>query len=211
MIIQCFCVFVESASDEEGSSDDLDLSEDERLDEVVQRAGADGDSDESEDERYLKELLDRVTANDEADEDADDDELEEDLFHDADSETDFDFKASDIGARDVSKNRARKRKTEVDDRFFKMADMEEFLEQEDAREERRIAQERGDVTQDDQSDEDDVDYFGEGDSSGDEVSNNTVIPRMMTLYTVLYCNFRLKDHGLQVHRFLRSARRFEES
>ena len=144
------------------------------------------ESDESEDERYLKDLLDRVTANDDPADDDDDEELEEeeDLFADDVSEKDFDFKTPEVPGRDTQ--RSRKRKTEVDDRFFKMADMEEFLDLEDEREERRIARERGDVTNDqDQSDDEDLDYFGEAASGDDDVKQMKVYGSLPTnLYLI---------------------------
>ncbi|XP_074649601.1 U3 small nucleolar ribonucleoprotein MPP10-like isoform X2 [Tubulanus polymorphus] len=103
--------------------------------------------------------------------DFDDEDIDEfDLLRKPGEELDDDEDdSSDIGEDDgecgrkklVSKKR---RKTVVDEKFFKMADMEEFLEMEDAKEERRL-------NGDDVNDAGDIDYFTEigSDDEGDDV------------------------------------------
>lgn len=60
-------------------------------------------------------------------------------------------------------NKKRRPASVVDDKFFKLADMEAFLEQEDAREERRI---RG---EDSDEDDEDIDLFADIPSDDEEV------------------------------------------
>ena len=146
------------------------------------------DSDESDEERQLKEILDKAI--DEQEMVADDS-----LSDEQDSDVDLDSDSSDLAKhqsggkisnktgkqtnegnsstsqRDANRDTTsiggatKKRKTEVDDRFFKLADMEEFLDMEDVKEEKRLARERGEVGEEeddtDNSDDDSIDLFEE--------------------------------------------------
>lgn len=114
---------------------------------------------------------------------------DEDLFQDREStdnedddgenaeregdDLDFDFELSE-SAEMSAKNSAmkkdkqsvrKKRKTEVDDCFFKLADMEEFLQQEDEREDKRqrraAKRETGEEMESSESEDEDIDMFAE--------------------------------------------------
>lgn len=82
---------------------------------------------------------------------------------------------SDTGAKASSKKKPKKqlkRTTVVDDKFFKMADMEEFLDAEDLKEEKRIRKEKNAEESDASSDEEDeeIDMFADDSEDEDDVS-----------------------------------------
>lgn len=140
------------------------------------------DSDETDDTDIEVEKIKSRLGDDEIEENVDSDDSGKNVFKgnnvldiesDDDSEIDFKFpslkpppqdeEGSDSDDENVikkemtrSKGKGSKKKqapSVVDDKFFKLADMEAFLEQEDAREEKRI---RGEESE---SDEEDVDMF----------------------------------------------------
>ncbi|RWS06204.1 U3 small nucleolar ribonucleoprotein MPP10-like protein [Dinothrombium tinctorium] len=82
---------------------------------------------------------------------------------DDDTDSDNAFASSDLESQNVSKSKPKKKGSVVDDKFFKLSQMEEFLKQEDIREERMQA---GEAVEDD----DDIDLFADfsDDESGDE-------------------------------------------
>ncbi|XP_076444067.1 U3 small nucleolar ribonucleoprotein MPP10-like [Babylonia areolata] len=76
----------------------------------------------------------------------------EDEWGEEDDENDFDFDLPSEKQEEPKASKPKKRKTEVDDKFFKLADMEEFLDREDRKEERRNR--RPEENESDGSDED---------------------------------------------------------
>lgn len=140
------------------------------------------DSDETDDTDIEVEKIKSRLGDDELEENADSDDSGKivfkgnnvlDIESDDDSETDFKFPSlkpppedeegsesddENVIKKEMSRSKAKGSKKKqapsiVDDKFFKLADMEAFLEQEDAREEKRI---RGEESE---SDEEDVDMF----------------------------------------------------
>lgn len=140
------------------------------------------DSDETDDTDIEVEKIKSRLGDDEIEENVDSDDSGKNVFKgnnvldiesDDDSENDFKFPSlkpppqDDEGSesddenvikKEMSRSKGKGSKKKqapsvVDDKFFKLADMEAFLEQEDAREEKRI---RGEESE---SDEEDVDMF----------------------------------------------------
>ncbi|XP_062616341.1 U3 small nucleolar ribonucleoprotein protein MPP10-like [Saccostrea cucullata] len=132
-----------------------------------------GEDDEEEEEELVSDDSDRVVfkGNNVLDMDSDDDseidfrfpQSNLALMEDGESESDDE----DLINKETSKSKGvetkkRQGRSVVDDKFFKLADMESFLEQEDAREERRR---RGEESEED---EEDVDMFADIPSDEEE-------------------------------------------
>ena len=156
--------------EEDAEADESDTDED--IAALMKSTDKDSyNSDESEEEKYLKDLLDKASKEqidgDNEPADLEDEDLEaedQDLASESDSLEELDKFFKDSNKQKLNKGRVKeevqktiqvfgksgsiqnkhKRKTVVDDKFFSLADMEEFLEQEDRREERKIAAEKGD-------------------------------------------------------------------
>lgn len=179
------------------------------------------DSDETDDTDIEVEKIKSRLGDDEIEENVDSDDSGKNVFKgnnvldiesDDDSEIDFKFpslkpppqdeEGSDSDDENVikkemtrSKGKGSKKKqapSVVDDKFFKLADMEAFLEQEDAREEKRM---RGEESE---SDEEDVDMFmdipsdeevGDSLSLHDSCYSSQLINTFYLLYSLkkIYC------------------------
>jgi len=140
------------------------------------------DQDDQPQEDELSEV--ELSDNDDADATLEDDDLDmdQDILNDPDFQNMSDSEGDDLPLfEDLSEDeksgdedgtyRAREKRTakakvtEVDDDFFKLRDMEKFLEVEDRRAEKKMS--RRDDEDDNENDEDDIDYFGDvGDDAG---------------------------------------------
>ncbi|KAK7480019.1 hypothetical protein BaRGS_00028752 [Batillaria attramentaria] len=147
----------------------------------------DGESDSDQEMAQIKKRLAKHDKDDGAGlfdgADSDDEDLfqggsdkdgENDSDENEDDNLDFDFELSEsaqdarrddaLSKDKTKKSEKKKRKTEVDDKFFKLADMEEFLQQEDEREEKkqkRATRSEEGESSDSEEDDDDIDMFAE--------------------------------------------------
>jgi len=105
--------------DDEDEEDEEDMSEDEReMEELLKRA---------------KEELDNASGDDDDDDDDGSDDLNDNF------DLNMDNLKEGSSSKDSSKSVMKKRTSVVDDRFFKLVDLETFLDQEDAKEERKLS------------------------------------------------------------------------
>ncbi len=151
----------EGGTDEGGSEEEVDGEEEEEEEEADEldpdfQHMSDSDGDDLP-------LFENARSDDEDDE-TDEEEKEE-------KRKEIDEKA-DSYMDDVMKSlRKNTQRSEVDDDFFKLSEMEKFLEKEDAAEQRRqLREEKGLLDEEDEEGggDDDIDYFDMGGDSGDE-------------------------------------------
>lgn len=107
------------------------------------------DNDDQDDSQSINDDDDEFHVDDEENEEEIDDERQESGFNDNDDEEEDD---SENENERVSLNKKKPRKSIVDDKFFKLSEMEEFLIDQDRREMKRNTKSES---------EDDIDYFGE--------------------------------------------------
>lgn len=151
--------------DDEDADDIEDNIEDEDDELLLKSLGDNDDGEESEEEQQLKALLDKVT------EKQSDNDSDSDINFDFDTEQDSKAITKNIKDADTKSGSKsdkimpdKKRKTVVDDQFFKLAEMEAFLEAGDMWEEKRRRREEAG----EESEEEDEEDLGENDSE-DEV------------------------------------------
>ena len=126
-------------------------------------------------------------------------------------ENDFDFEI-DTPPKDSAKQKQQmkkapvKRKTEVDDKFFKLADMEEFLEREDRREERKQRQ-TGSVennkdehsSEESEEDTEDIDMFAEWSDEDTAKVKLIHINTAVVVVAAFSLHARMWGEGLAIH------------
>lgn len=186
-------VETDAEQDEDMLSDGSNISNAEDVSlglEQTKRLNVDDNSDsESEEEKELKKLLDEATSlgeengnessEDEGDLFGSDLENEETSIRKTKRKGEEIRGTESMTSRDSKK--AHRRKTVVDDKFFNIADLETFLEREDAKEEKRRKKESGNESENSESDEEDdeevIDFFADI-PSDDEVGINFVFPSM---------------------------------
>ena len=171
----------EPEDEDYGSSDDNDMEnilngadnadegsdEDDVKEEENPLFEADSDGDESEDEIMLKKALNSAieSNNKEMEFDDDEDEPEDDINDSDDNEEDEDASDDDDSddfedvSSSKSKSQSKKRTSVVDDKFFNLSDMNEFLENEDKKEEKKS---RDMKNEDGESSDEEEDGFGAG-------------------------------------------------
>ena len=175
---------VESSDDQVESDDDLDdLDIDLPLGKDDQGL-FDNEDIQSDEELELEKILDKATKVREEDEEFDQHSesrgLEEDTEQNNEDKPRREIKSDKIKITTFTnkRNKTPKRRTVVDDAFFRMADMEEFLDREDAREERKHRKKTERDTSSEEEDEEEVDYFADDPSSADDDETGVV----MSLY-----------------------------
>ena len=164
---------VESSDDQIESDDDLDdLDIDLPLGKNDQGL-FDNEDIQSDEELELEKILDKATKVGEEDEESDQHSESKGMEEDTEQNEEKPRKEnkSDKIKKPIStnkRNKAPKRRTVVDDAFFRMADMEEFLDREDAREERKHRKKTERDTSSEEEDEEEIDYFADDPSSADD-------------------------------------------
>ena len=129
---------------------------------------------ESEDEQQLEKLLDKAMQEDVgSDEESENEEMEDEVVGDQFQEENNKDKITKMKSKRTGS--AMRQKTVVDDKFFRLADMEAFLDQEDAKEERRHRKRKGRKNQESSSEEEEeIDYFADSPTPSDEDDDDQV-------------------------------------
>ena len=162
---------LESSDDQVESDDDLDdLDIDLSLGKKDQGLFDDGDI-QSDEERELEKILDKAIKEKEEDEESEQHSASKRMQEDTEENDDDEPRQPNKSGKtkkSMPANKAPKRRTVVDDTFFCMADMEEFLDREDSREERKHRKTRDRDFSSEEEDEDEIDYFAEDPSSAED-------------------------------------------
>ena len=162
---------LESSDDQVESDDDLDdLDIDLSLGKKDQGLFDDGDI-QSDEERELEKILDKAIKEREEDEESEQHSASKRMQEDTEENDEDEPRQPNKRGKtkkSTPANKAPKRRTVVDDTFFCMADMEEFLDREDSREERKHRKTRDRDFSSEEEDEDEIDYFAEDPSSAED-------------------------------------------